>query len=75
MADGLLVLMPRSLPDYLDGLIASRTPFVLIDHEGDAPGADAVSAANADGTRQAMEHLIALGHQRIAVITGAPETG
>jgi LacI family transcriptional regulator len=75
MADGLLVLMPRSLPDYLDGLIAARTPFVLIDHEGDAPGADLVNAANADGARQAMEHLIALGHRRIAIVTGALETG
>lgn len=75
MVDGLLVLMPRSLPAYLDGLIVARTPFVLIDHDGDAPGADVINAANTDGAFAAVEHLIALGHRRIATITGALATG
>lgn len=75
MVDGLLVLMPRGLPDYLDGLIEARTPFVLIDHDGDAPGADVVNAANTEGARAAVEHLLDLGHTRIAIITGALATG
>ena len=75
MVDGLLVLMPRSLPDYLDGLLASRTPFVLIDYDEGAPGCDVVNAANRDGAHAAVAHLVALGHRRIAIVTGAPETG
>ena len=75
MVDGLLVLMPRSLPQYLDGLLESRTPFVLIDHDGEAPGADVVNAGNRDGACEATLHLVALGHRRIAIITGALETG
>lgn len=75
MVDGLLVLMPRSLPDYLDGLLATRTPFVLIDHDDGAPGCDVVNAANRGGAGAAVEHLASLGHRRIAIITGALETG
>jgi LacI family transcriptional regulator len=75
MVDGLLVLMPRSLPDYLDGLLAARTPFVLIDFDEGAPGCDVVNAANRDGAHAAVSHLIALGHRRVAIITGAEETG
>jgi DNA-binding LacI/PurR family transcriptional regulator len=75
MVDGLLVLMPRSLPDWLDQLVTAHTPFVLIDHDGEASGADLVNAANEDGSRLATEHLIALRHRRIAHITGAIQTG
>jgi LacI family transcriptional regulator len=75
MVDGLLVLMPRSLPDWLDQLVTAHTPFVLIDHDGEAPGADLVNAANEDGSRLATEHLIGLRHRRIAHITGAIQTG
>ncbi|MFN8620352.1 MAG: LacI family DNA-binding transcriptional regulator [Chloroflexota bacterium] len=75
MVDGLLVLMPRSLPDWLPGNVAGATPIVLIDHDGEAPGADVVNAANLEGATAGVCHLTALGHRRIGIVTGAMETG
>jgi len=46
-------------------------PFVLVDRNGDAP-ADVASVGAADftGGYHAAEHLVALGHRRIGVISG-----
>ncbi|MEV5898460.1 substrate-binding domain-containing protein [Streptomyces sp. NBC_00015] len=48
-----------------------RTPFVLIDPVVEPPpGVVSVGAANWQGGVTATEHLLALGHERIAVIAG-----
>ncbi len=75
MVDGLLIILPRAMPDYVGRLRAERFPFVLIDHDEEAPGCDVVAAANRDGARQAVTHLAELGHRRIAIITGSPVAG
>jgi LacI family transcriptional regulator len=75
MVDGLLIVLPRSLPDYVEQLRAERFPFVLIDYDAEAPGCNVVNASNRSGTRGAIEHLIALGHQRIGFITGREAVG
>ncbi|MFF8972904.1 LacI family DNA-binding transcriptional regulator [Streptomyces sp. NPDC014995] len=49
-----------------------RIPFVLIDPVVEPPpGVVSVGAANWQGGVTATEHLLALGHERIAVIAGA----
>ena len=49
-----------------------RIPFVLIDPVNDPPpGVVSVGAANWQGGVTATEHLLALGHERIAVIAGS----
>ena len=75
MVDGLLVILPRGLPDYVEMLRADAFPFVLIDYDDEAPGCTVVNAANRSGARAAIAHLIELGHRRIGFITGTMNVG
>jgi len=68
--DGLIVLgmyLNSEQEVYLRGLTAAGHPLVFTGFEG--PGLF-VNIDNADGIRQALEHLHAHGHQRIAFIAG-----
>jgi len=75
MVDGLLIVLPRDLPDYVEQLRAESFPFVLIDYDDSAPGCTVVNAANRSGTREAIRRLITLGHRRIGFITGRDNVG
>lgn len=75
MVDGLLIVLPRGLPDYVERLREDAFPFVLIDYDADAPGCSVVNATSRAGTRAAIRHLIELGHRRIALITGRDAVG
>jgi LacI family transcriptional regulator len=75
MADGLLIVLPTRLPEYVAQLGAERYPFVLIDHDSEAPGCNVVNAANRRGTRDGIGYLIGLGHRRIGFITGRRDVG
>jgi LacI family transcriptional regulator len=75
MADGLLIVLPTRLPEYVEHLRAEQYPFVLIDHDSDAPGCNVINAANRDGTRTGIAYLIELGHRRIGFITGRSDVG
>lgn len=68
--DGLIVMTPDV--DAHDALkeCAGRTPTVLLDPEVSIGGCHSLSIANADGARQMTEHLLKMGHRRIAMITG-----
>ncbi|MDX3227874.1 LacI family DNA-binding transcriptional regulator [Streptomyces sp. ME19-01-6] len=66
-ADGLIVCSPRlDADEVLD--ICGRTPAVLVNRE--TAGTDCVLADAAEGMRQAVEYLAALGHRRIAYVQG-----
>ncbi|MEU5236394.1 LacI family DNA-binding transcriptional regulator [Streptomyces lydicus] len=68
--DGLVVV--GTLPDT-DGLaeVAGRLPTVIAgNHEPRLPHVDIVANDDERGARLATEHLIALGHRRIAHLTG-----
>ncbi len=70
--DGLIL----SVSDETSGelgrtLRALETPVVFLDREMDAvAGAGAVLSDHAFGMQQAAEHLLALGHRRIALLVG-----
>ncbi len=70
MTDGLLMILPLAPEAYVDSIRRRGIPFVLIDHEGFDAHTPSVSAANRQGARAAIQHLVELGHRRIAVITG-----
>ncbi|MCO1658614.1 LacI family DNA-binding transcriptional regulator [Pseudonocardia humida] len=65
--DGIVLCSPRS-PDAELTEVGADTPVVLMNRQ--VPGYPAVTVDNADGMRQAVEHLAALGHRRIAYVAG-----
>ena len=70
-SDGVVVVASR-IQDGVDlGLARLRVPYVLVDMVGTPPpGAMAVGCTNSTGGRDATDHLIELGHRRIAMIIG-----
>ncbi len=70
-ADGLIVSGPRYDDEELAQLARDGFPVVI---QGSLPGLDvsSVDIDNEAGARLAVEHLLALGHRRIACITNAP---
>jgi DNA-binding LacI/PurR family transcriptional regulator len=69
--DGAILVLAQGQSRRLDELRRHKIPFVVVDHRGDL-GTDvpSVGATNWLGGRAATEHLISLGHRRIAVISG-----
>jgi LacI family transcriptional regulator len=69
--DGLIVSGPRYDDVELVELVRDGFPVVI---QGSQPGLDvpSVDVDNEAGARMAVEHLLALGHRRIACITNAP---
>jgi LacI family transcriptional regulator len=53
-------------------LVAAGMPLVAVSRVPDTLEIDAVSIANREGARIAMDHLMSLGHRRIALISGPP---
>lgn len=71
--DGALILLPSETSAELLDLRTYAYPFVVIDPMLPLDeGLPVVAATHWHGARVATEHLIELGHRRIAVITGFP---
>ncbi len=68
--DGLIVMTPDVDAHEALKLFGGRTPTVLLDPEVSIGGCYSLSIANAEGAQRMTEHLLALGHRRIAMITG-----
>lgn len=69
--DGIILSGPRSDDQQLPRLKAEDFPIVLL---GQLPssGIPFVDVDNVGAAKQAVEHLIELGHRRIGIITNAP---
>lgn len=65
--DGVVLCSPRT-PDAELAEVGTDPPVVLMNRR--VGGYPAVTVANADGMRQAVEHLAALGHRRVAYVAG-----
>jgi LacI family transcriptional regulator len=69
--DALVVCAPRLPADDIIQL-AGDTPLVLVNRFSDH--CDCVVADSEDGMRQAVDYLVALGHERIAYVQGSPRS-
>ncbi|MDN3021721.1 LacI family DNA-binding transcriptional regulator [Streptomyces sp. S.PB5] len=70
-SSGVLFNLAELTPSQYSWLEQHRIPFVMIDPVVEPPaGVVSVGAANWQGGVSATEHLLGLGHERIAVIAG-----
>ncbi|HEY1419217.1 MAG TPA: LacI family DNA-binding transcriptional regulator [Candidatus Dormibacteraeota bacterium] len=73
--DGLALVIPPGMLDYIGRLAKGGLPVVVIDdrgHEGELP---TVATTNLEGGRSATQHLVELGRRRIAMLHGQLEFG
>lgn len=69
--DGLIIAPAAQDHRYLELPRRIGTPLVFLDSPGGYVGADAVLTDNIGGAQMAIEHLIAQGHRRIALVGDA----
>jgi len=62
--------MLHATDSRIQALIHAGIPTVIIDRMGQGSHATYVKSDNMDGARRATEHLLSLGHRRIAFLTG-----
>jgi DNA-binding LacI/PurR family transcriptional regulator len=62
----------RDEPKFLEDLRASQTPVIALWHGSELDGVPTVNIDNRAGMVAALEHLVDLGHTRIAFIGGRP---
>ncbi len=68
--DGLVWFDPRVPDTEIKRMTDQRVPFVLIQRTIEDPAVNFVCIENADGGRQGVAHLLALGYRRLMLITG-----
>jgi LacI family transcriptional regulator len=71
-AEGVLFIK-TIIPKMVRDIAAMNVPIVAVDHDPPSPKVSAMSMENASGGAVAAEHLLHLGHQRLAIIAGTPE--
>lgn len=70
-SDGVVLVVSDLLPTAEEKLTRLNMPYVLVDSVGSTPpDVPTVAATNWAGGLAATEHLLALGHRRIGIITG-----
>ena len=68
--DGLIVAPSTETGDHLREAQERGARLVLVDSQISAVAADTVAIDNRAAARAAVEHLLALGHRRIAIVSG-----
>ena len=73
--DGVLVDGLVLPPERIARFVREGLPIVCLDRDVDSASVPLVQVDNRLGARMATEHLLSLGHTRIAHVQGAPELG
>lgn len=71
-ADGLILMGLRTDDPYLQEVVNSSIPTVLIDIPLEGKNVGYVTSDNEAGAKSAVDYLIRLGHRKIAMINGYP---
>ena len=66
--DGLFLVHAHGGCDWLDGFLKTGVPIVGVDYSNPEPQVDALTFDNTGAIKGAVEHLVSLGHQRIAYL-------
>lgn len=72
---GLIMPMPNVEDGYLAELEKRQVPCVFVNFDARPMALPVVAIENRKGARLAVEHLLSLGHRRIAFIAGSHQTG
>jgi LacI family transcriptional regulator len=72
--DGLILATARRQDPAVADLAADRFPYVLVNRHTEPLDANAVVPDDYHGAASAVDHLVALGHRRIAHIAGSAES-
>jgi LacI family transcriptional regulator len=75
LCDGLVIVLPNNADSYLEVLEREQAPVVLLNFDARPIDLPVIVGDNRAGGRMAVEHLLALGHRRIAFIAGTSATG
>lgn len=73
--DGLALVIPPGMLDYIGRLAKRGVPVVVIDDRGHHPEFPTVGTTNVEGGRTATQHLVDLGRRRIAMLNGPLDYG
>ena len=73
--DGLALVIPAGMIDYIGELAQRGLPVVCIDDRGHHPEFPTVATTNLEGGRTAARHLLELGRRRFAMLNGQLEFG
>lgn len=68
--DGLIVASSQVSDESLRWLLSSPVPAVVVNAETDGLPVEVITSDNIGGVRLAVEHLVGLGHRRIAYVRG-----
>ncbi len=71
ICDGFILVAPRRDSQFAHDALMRAVPLVMVGSNPADPNAVVVDANNRHGGRLATEHLLELGHRRIAMILGA----
>jgi LacI family transcriptional regulator, galactose operon repressor len=73
--DGLALVIPLGMLDYIEQLAKGGLPIVVVDDRGHYPDLPTVATTNIEGGRVATNHLIEQGRRRIAMLNGPHDFG
>lgn len=73
--DGLALVIPLGMLEYIERLARGGLPIVVVDDRGHYPDLPTVATTNIEGGRSATLHLIERGRRRIAMLNGPHDFG